>query len=178
MENKPSLLQNALTWGAITGIVLIIYSLLLYVSNQFTNRGLGLLVYALLIAGILVGSLAYRNKVMGGIISYGNAFVTGLLIAVCAGILASFFSFVLVRFIDPGLVEQTIAQTEEMLLEKGLSEDLIELSVERTRKMMGSPASVIMGVLFYALIGAVISLVTAAFVKKEGTPFDGNAQPM
>ena len=178
MEKKPSMLQHTMTWGAITGIVVIIYSLLLYVFNQTYNRSLGLLSYVILIACIMIGSLAYRNKVLGGTISYGDAFMIGLLITVFAGIISSFFSFILVRFIDPGLVEQAITQTEEMLLEKGLSEDIIERSIERTRNMVGSPFSVIIGIFFFTLIGTVISLITAAIVKKEGTPFDGDAQPI
>jgi len=177
MENKPSMLQHTMTWGAITGIVMIIYSLLLYVFNQFYNQGLGIISYAFLIAGILFGSYAYRDKVLGGTISYGNAFMTGLLITLFAGILSSFFSFILVRFIDPGMVEQAIAQTEEKLMNQGrLSEDQIEMMVEKSRKMISSPITVVIGMFFFTLIGTVISLVTAAITKREPTPFDGNAQ--
>lgn len=165
-----------MTWGAITGIVLIIYSLILYVANQTFNQALGYLSYLLLLAGILLGSFAYRNKVLGGTISYGNAFLTGLLITLFAGILASFFSFILIRYIDPGMVEQAIVRTEEKLLEKGLTEDQIEIAVERSKKFIGSPITVIVSLFFYALIGSILSLITAAIVKKEGTPFDSGTQ--
>jgi len=178
MENKPSMLQHTMTWGAITGVVLILYSLILYVTNQTYNQALGLLSYGFLIAGILIGSFAYRDKVMGGTISYGNAFLTGLLITIFAGILSSFFSFILVRYIDPGMIEQAIAKTEEKMLNKGLNEDQIELAIERSRKYIGSPITVIIGMFFFSLIGTAISLITAAIVKKEGSPFGSDTQPV
>ena len=34
MENKPSMLQHTMTWGAITGIILIVYSLVLYLDTS------------------------------------------------------------------------------------------------------------------------------------------------
>jgi hypothetical protein len=177
MENKPSLLQHTMSWGAITGIVLIIYLLILYVTNQTYNPTLGYLQYAFLCAGILIGSFAYRNKVLGGTISYGNAFIVGLLITIFAGILATFFSFILVRFIDPGLVEQGVAKTEEKLMNAGtLTEDQIDLVIERTRKFIDSPITVLVGIVFYGLIGTVLSLITAAIVKKEGNTFDRDTQ--
>lgn len=176
MENKPSLFQQTMTWGAITGIVLILYSLILYLANQTYNRPLGSLSYILLIAGIIIGSISYRDKVLGGFISYKDAFVTGLLITVFAGILSSFFSFILMRFIDPGMVEQALVQTEEKLIERGMSEDQIEGALESTKKMIASPAMVIIGLLMFAFIGAIISLITAAFIKKEKSPFEQGGQ--
>jgi hypothetical protein len=176
MENKPSMIQHTMTWGAITGIILIVYSLVLYLAHQNANQALGFLSYILLIAGIIIGSIAYRDKIMGGFISYKDAFLTGLLITIFAGILSSFFSFILIRFIDPGVVEQYIAQAEEKMMNKGLTEDQIEMAMEKTKEFMGSPVMVLIGLLTFAFIGSVISLVTAAIIKKEKSPFDSGAQ--
>jgi Protein of unknown function (DUF4199) len=176
MENKPSMIQHTMTWGAITGVILIVYSLVLYLAHQTYNQALGYLSYILLIAGIIIGSIAYRDKILGGFISYKDAFLTGFLITIFAGILSSFFSFILIRYIDPSVVEQAIAQAEEKMVSKGLSEDLIETSIEKTRQFMGSPAVVLVGLLTFAFIGAIISLITAAIVKKERSPFDTGAQ--
>jgi hypothetical protein len=176
MENKPSLFQHTMTWGAITGIILIVFSLVLYLAHQSANQALAYLSYVLLIAGIIIGSIAYRDKVLGGFISYKDAFVTGLLITIFAGILSSFFSFILIRYIDPSVVEQSIAKAEEKMISRGMSEDNIELAMEKTKEFMGSPLMVLIGLLSFAFIGTIISLITAAIVKKEKSPFDTGAQ--
>jgi hypothetical protein len=176
MENKPSLFQHTMTWGAITGIILIVYSLVLYLAHQTYNQALGFLSYILLIAGIIIGSIAYRDKVLGGFISYKDAFVTGLLITIFAGILSSFFSFILIRYIDPSVVEQAMAQAEEKLINRGMSEDNIEMAMEKSREFMGSPVMVLIGLLSFAFIGTIISLITAFIVKKEASPFDAGSQ--
>lgn len=176
MENKPSLFQHTMTWGAITGIILIVFSLVLYLVHQSANRALGYLSYVLLIAGIIIGSIAYRDKALGGFISYKDAFVTGLLITIFAGILSSFFSFILIRYIDPSVMEQIIAKAEEKMMSRGMSEDQVELAMEKTKEFMGSPLMVLIGLLSFAFIGTIISLITAAIVKKEKSPFDTGAQ--
>ncbi|MBP1668139.1 MAG: hypothetical protein H6Q21_505 [Bacteroidetes bacterium] len=176
MENKPSLFQHTMTWGAITGIILIVFSLVLYLVHQSANQALGYLSYVLLIAGIIIGSIAYRDKVLGGFISYKDAFVTGLLITIFAGILSSFFSFILIRYIDPSVVEQSIAKAEEKMINRGMSEDDVERAMEKTKEFMGSPLMVLIGLLSFAFIGTIISLITAAIVKKEKGPFDTGAQ--
>ena len=176
MENKPSLFQHTMTWGAITGIILIVFSLVLYLVHQSANQALGYLSYILLIAGIIIGSIAYRDKVLGGFISYKDAFVMGLLITVFAGILSSFFSFILIRYIDPSVMEQAIAKAEEKMMNRGMPEDQVELAIEKTREFMGSPLTVLVGLLSFAFIGTIISLITAAIVKKEKGPFDTGAQ--
>jgi hypothetical protein len=176
MENKPSLFQHTMTWGAITGIILIVFSLVLYLVHQSANQALGYLSYVLLIAGIIIGSIAYRDKVLGGFISYKDAFVTGLLITIFAGILSSFFSFILIRYIDPSVVEQSIAKAEEKMISRGMAEDDIELAMEKTKEFIGSPLMVLVGLLSFAFIGTIISLITAAIVKKEKGPFDTGAQ--
>lgn len=176
MENKPSLFQHTMTWGAITGIILIVYSLVLYLTHQTANKALGYPSYVLLIAGIIIGSIAYRDKILGGFISYKDAFVTGLLITIFAGILSSFFTFILIRYIDPSVVDQILAQAEEKLITKGLSEDDIEMAMEKSKEFIGSPVMVLIGLLSFAFIGTIISLITAAIVKKEKSPFDTGAQ--
>jgi len=176
MENKPSLFQHTMIWGAITGIILIVFSLVLYLVHQSANQALGYLSYVLLIAGIIIGSIAYRDKVLGGFISYKDAFVTGLLITIFAGILSSFFSFILIRYIDPSVMEQSIAKAEEKMINRGMSEDQVELAMEKTKEFMGSPLMVLIGLLSFAFIGTIISLITAAIVKKEKSPFDTGAQ--
>lgn len=176
MENKTTMFQHTMTWGAITGIALIIYTLILYLAGLTFNTALGYVSYIILIAGIIMGTLAYRNKVLNGYISYGNAFLTGLLIVVFAAILSSFFSFILMRFIDPGLIEQLVSKTEEKLINQGLNDEQIEIAVDRMRKMMASPFSVILGLLGMIIVGAILSLITSAFIKKEGNTFERDTQ--
>ncbi len=176
MENKPTMLQHTMTWGAITGIVIIIYSLILYLTGQTFNTALGYFSYILLIAGIITGTLLFRNKVLNGHISYGNAFIAGLLIVIFSAILSSFFSFILMRFIDPGLIEQLVSKTEEKMLNQGLNDEQIELIIERTRKMVASPFSVVIGLLGMIIIGTILSLITSAFIKKEGNTFERDTQ--
>jgi uncharacterized membrane protein len=74
------------------------------------------------------------------------------------------------------VIEQSLAQTEEKLMNRGMSEDEIEMMMEKSKHFISSPLFVLVGLFFFALIGTIISLITAAIVKKENSPFDTGAQ--
>jgi len=170
-DKKTGLLSHAMTYGAIIGLALIVYSVLLYIMDQFFNRSLGLLQYAILIAGIFIACKTFRDKQQDGFITYGRALGLGTLISVFVGILISFFYFVMLRFIDPELIEKYMLIAEEQMQNnRFIPEDQIEPSLERTRKMMSGVVTIPIQVATFTFFGFIISLITSAFVKKNPNP--------
>ena len=107
MEDKSSnQLKYAMTYGAIIGLILVVYSVLLYLTGLTFNKSLGFIQYVVLFAGIYLGTKAYRDKALGGYIKYGKALVFGLIISVFVGIITVFFNFIMMRYIDPGLIDK------------------------------------------------------------------------
>jgi ABC-type antimicrobial peptide transport system permease subunit len=109
----------------------------------------------------------------GGFITYGNSFLLGFFIVLIGGILASLFSFVLFKFIDPGLVDTMIETAREKMESRGdMSEEQIDMALEMSKTMMSPLWMMIWGLAGSAFIGAILSLIVSIFMKKEGTPFD------
>jgi len=50
------------------------------------------------------------------------------------------------------------------------------MTIERMRKMMVSPFSVILGLLGTIIVGTILSLITSAFIKREGNTFERDTQ--
>jgi hypothetical protein len=170
-DNKSGLLKHAMTYGAIIGLILVVYSVVLYIGGLTFNKGLGLIQYAVLITGLYLGTKAFRDKTLGGFITYGQALGLGVLIALFVGIISIFFQYILMRFIDPGLVDKYMVVMEEQF-EKSrfIPEDQIELALEKSRQSLTALWSIPVGVLTFTFIGFIISLITSAIVKRDPNP--------
>ncbi|HJZ40427.1 MAG TPA: DUF4199 domain-containing protein [Bacteroidales bacterium] len=171
-ENKPGIMKYAMTYGAIIGLALVVYIVLLYMMDATFNRFLGLIQYAVLIVGIYLATKSYRDKESGGFITYGKALKTGILVSFFVGIITVFFNFILMRFIDPELVDKYMLIMEEQFENsRFIPENQIDAALERTRNGLTAAWSIPVGVLTFTLIGFIISLITSAFLKKDPAPF-------
>lgn len=151
----------------------IVYSLILYILGETGNQTLGYISFAFYILFMFLGIKNYRDKMNGGFITYGNSFLLGFFIVLIGGILASLFSFVLFKFIDPGLVDTMIETAREKMESRGdMSEEQIDMALEMSKTMMSPLWMMIWGLAGSAFIGAILSLIVSIFMKKEGTPFD------
>jgi Protein of unknown function (DUF4199) len=178
METKPrSLFNNALIYGLITAAISIVFSILMYIMDVPYKSPVMYFSFVILLAGIIYGTLQYRNTYLGGYITFSKAFLSGFIIVMVAAIIAAIYSYVFLTFIDPSYLERIIAQaleeTETKMLEQGLSDEQIEPGLAMTRKFMSPAMMSVFSVLGSALFGAILSLLSAAFLKKEDKSFDG-----
>jgi hypothetical protein len=171
-EKRPDLMKQTMTYGAIIGLVLVVYTVILYITGLTFNKGLGFIQYVILIAGLYLGTKAYRDKFLGGYISYGQALGFGVMIALFVGIISVFFQYLLMRFIDPGLVDKYMLIMEEQFENsRFIPKDQIDLALEKSRQSMTAIWSIPVGVLVFTFFGFIISLITSAVVKKDSNPF-------
>jgi len=63
---------------------------------------------------------------------------------------------------------------EQQLLAKGMSEDQVEMAISMSKKWMTPGLMFIGGILSFAFWSALISLITAAVLKKNPSPFTEN----
>ncbi|MDA3953612.1 MAG: DUF4199 domain-containing protein [Bacteroidales bacterium] len=172
MEEKSiKSFKAGLTNGIILGLALIIYSVLLYVLDLSLNKYLGYVSYVIMIAVIIYATNSHKNNTLKGNISYGQALGLATLIIVFGSLLSSIYTYVFVTVIDPGHIEKILVAAEEQLLEKGMTDDQIEMAISMQKKMMKPFMLSILAFFGYVLIGFILSLITSAFLKKEGDPY-------
>jgi len=170
MENKPSTLVVSLGYGVIIALAVIVFSLILFLLN-LTESGLKYISYVILLAGIFLAQLNFRNKYLGGYIEYGKAFTVGMLTSLFLALIMGIYTFIFVKYIDPGAMEEGMALAEQKMMNKGMSDAEIEQGMAIARKFSGVGLATFFVVLGYFVIGMIISLITAIFVKKEDTGF-------
>lgn len=165
MEQKSTFWKSAMVYGLYLGIAITLYSVILYVSGQTQNKGLGYISFLLYAIGIVLAQISYRNKELNGSISYGQSVGIGVAVMLFAGIITSLYNIIIFS-IDPSLLVQIKAMQEEAMLERGMSEDQIEAAMSMASKMM-TPGWISISALFGSvIIGTIVSLVTSIFIKK------------
>jgi hypothetical protein len=171
MENKPSTLMLSLGYGVIIALANIVFNLILFLLNISQTNPLNYLAYCILVAGIILAQFNYRNKYMGGFITYGNAFTLGLLTSIFLAVIMGIYTFIFLKYIDPGAMEEGMAIAEQKMMDRGMSDMEIEQGMAIARKFAGVGMATFMTLLSNIFLGTVISLLTAIFVKKEDTGF-------
>jgi len=168
MENKPNVWKNALNWGLIVGIVLIIYSIIMYFLDLSLEKWVSWVSYILLIAGIVYSTIQYRDNVLGGSINYTQALGFGVLVSLFASILGAIYSYVFFTFIDPDFIGEIIEMAQEKMLDQGLTEEQVEQAMEMQKGFMKPWIMVLIYIPTLTFMGFIFSLITSIFLKKEG----------
>ena len=166
-EKNTSVFYNGLIWGVIIGLVSVIYSVLLYVFDQALNRTLGYLSLLILLGGLAYSMYYFRESVREGILSFGTAFGFGVVVVVTAGIIGQIYSYLLFTVIDPGLQDKMLEMAMDKMMEKGVPEDQIDQAMNITKKFMSPVFLAISGLVSTAIMGSILSVISAAIFKRE-----------
>jgi hypothetical protein len=169
MENQP-FIRSALRFGLLTGGVIVVWDLILYITGLHTNQALGYLSLILLVGGMFLANRDYLT-INRGNMSFGTGFKIGFVVASIAGALSSVFVAVYMS-INPHLIEESL-EVARLEMEKNpqMTPEVIDQAMEMTAKFMTPPAIAGIGFLSLVFLGAILALVVAAIMKKDS----GNA---
>lgn len=173
-EADVPFIPTALRIGAIGGVISVIYALI-GILTGLSNPGGGMMKMAIVgLIGIIItiGIVVYairshRDNELGGHISLGRAFLVGLIASVVATLIGTIFNYVYMNFIDPSYIDTVIEGMEEMMASFNLPEEALETMAEETRASLAPGKMFTTGLLSAAAVGAVLSLICGAIMKKE-----------
>jgi hypothetical protein len=170
--NKPNQWQYAAKFGLLLGLALIVFSLILYVLDIDSQGKIGYVNYLILIAGLAIGIINFRDKVNGGYISYGKSVGYGVQLALFSGIILSFYLFIFFSFIDPEYIGKMLIKIEDAYYDASMDEDQIETAMVMMKKFYTPTSLSIFSVLGNVLMGLIFSLILSIFLKKESSSFE------
>ena len=166
-QKSTSVWPTALRWGAILGVVSIVFGLISYnlgmmevnesgsIGNQWVNNIANTL---LTVAAIVLGLMAYRSD-NGGFLSLGGGVKWSLAMGLIAGIFTAVWSAILFGVIEPGIMDQVMEVQRQAMEDQGMPDDQIEMAMSYTSMFTSTPALAIFG-----LIGTVIWTLFIGFI--------------
>ncbi len=170
MEAKKSIWKETLNYGIIYGLITVVFSVLTYMFDLTFKTWI--LWPSLLLSIIVLFFLlrSYRDHYNNGFISYGKSVGAGVIISIYAAIITAIYIYVLYAFIDPGLMDKSLAMAEEKLIAKGLPEEAVDQALAMQAKMMKPWFTALMGIINSVFYGLILSLIVSLFVMKKGNP--------
>src|SRR4030095_2135044 len=167
METEKSAMSTAFKYAIITALAIFILSIILYITNLYLNQSASYISYLVLLVGLVFAVKNRRDKDLGGYITYGEAFKTGFLFSVITTIIVTVFSFIMMQFIATDMIDNILKTTEQRMIDKGMTDDQVTMAMNFTRRLMTPGWLALIGVVFFTLVGLVLSLIVAAVFKKE-----------
>jgi len=185
MNNKTNpLLISSMTYGLYLGIVMVIFSLLMYLLDIkpigfMMPMVLFIISLAITFFGIFYSTKKIKNDLLGGELTFGQGFMIGLLVVFFASIISAVYGYIQSTIIDPDYMRNIMEAQKEWMYEfmssKGVAEDQIEKAIEGIDAKMNdiNPVKTIFTtILSGTIFGAIVSLITAAILKKKNdNPF-------
>lgn len=156
--------------GLIGGACFIVFALLTNMFMREPTQGTMikmLLPFAIFIGIVVFAIRKHKNEDLGGYITFGRAFLVGLLAILLTSLVSGVFDILLRTLIDPTLSAFELEQTRMAYEKANFSEEQIEQFMKYAE--MGSKPMVrlLVGIGISAFIGAIVSAISAAFMQKE-----------
>ncbi len=174
-------MSTTIKWGLITGMVYVIFSLLSNMlgiqggsSSGAASAGLGILVNFILMVvtffTIFMGIKEVRDSDLSGFITMGQAFKSGMKIALVAGLIAGAFTVIYMTVIDPGLSDKILEGAEAQWDSMNVPEEQREFSRKITTIFTNPVIMAPFMILWVAFWGMIKSLVSGAILKRDAPP--------
>lgn len=168
---KPSTARIALKWGILVAVLIIIYTVALYISGLFKTPALSWIPFAFLLFGIVI-SLREFKLINNNFISFSEGLGLGVLMSAVCAIIASMFNYVYITFIDTTILQQMREFQIEQLEQQGLSSEQIDQAMEIISSYATPGLTFLFSMIVYVICGFIFSLVVSAIIKNTKTELD------
>ncbi|GAC1395418.1 MAG: hypothetical protein NVSMB63_15570 [Sediminibacterium sp.] len=159
------------TWmkGLVIGLIIIVFSLILYFTGQALNRSLSWISFCIIIGGLIWACNDYAKQ-MNGNVTFGNVFSYGFKTTAAIAVFVIIYTVVSLNFIYPELIDKTMEQARQEMQKKGnLTDEQVQQGITMARKFF-FPFAIGGIIIMYAIVGAIGSLIGAAIAKKNPNP--------
>lgn len=170
-QNDVPFMSTAIKYGLIGGGLAAVLTLLSGALglNESTSGGIisSVLSIGIYIWVVYAAIKQHRDEELGGFITMGRAFITGLVPVIITAIIGGLVGYIYFTFIDPSAVEVIVEKSAEMMEGFGMNEEQLEEAMKATREGFGFGKLMLNSLIGGAVLGAIISGITAAIMKKE-----------
>lgn len=167
-STQPTTKSVSIKWGAIGGLIGIIYFLILDFTGQSQNQPLQYVGMIFTVLFIFLAHKEYKDD-GDGFMSYSKGLGIGTLYSLISSGISSVFVFIYVSFINPQMIETARENAMRGMEESGQSQSQIDQAMPFVEMMTSPVAFLVMGIFFGVFFGFIISLLVSIFTK--------NAQP-
>ncbi len=171
---KKNIIVFGLLSGLIVSVTMGVSMVLCYNKNSYSgNMVLGYTMMLLAFAFVFVGIKNYRDKFNGGLISFGNAFKIGSLIALIASTMYVITWLIVYYNFIPDFMEKYSAHVINQAKEAKVSQAELNKQIDQMnsfKEIYKSPLGIILMTYLEILpLGLVVALISSLILRKKET---------
>ena len=175
-ENNVSIWDNVKKWGLILALIRVVMTLVEHIFNVTAQGGLVIaldtvLAISLSLTLLYLSLREHRDQELGGFMSFKRAFFLAFIVGLVSSFILVIFNFAYLNYINPSAIEAQIETSKAMMEKFGMPEDKMDAALDKARRDIVSPFSILTGSLFYAFMFAIAGLIMGAITKKDRPMF-------
>jgi hypothetical protein len=170
MDENVSVWKANLTNGLIMGLLGVVFTLGLYFFDLLFNRSLGYIFLVVQVIILYYMLKSYRDNYRHGYLTYGQSLGAGVVIFLYQAVISAVFTYILYKFIDTSLTAKMLAFSEDAMVKRGMSQQLIDAGMAFNKKIMIPEIMAPFSIFGTMIAGTIISLIVSIFTRKEGNP--------
>jgi hypothetical protein len=169
-----------LKYGLWTGIIsglwgLVCFTVVGWLNKAFFHESIpatdirsysGLFSILILVVGIYLGMKQARLRA-GGVLTYGQAVKTGVLVACVTAVLVASFSWLYCAVINPGYADFMVQDTGRALAAAGKTPQEISQRLVDVRKEFSTGMQMMQALVGQVAVGSLVSLILGAFMRSR-----------
>jgi len=160
----------ATKWALIYTVVAIINTYVFQYLNIDQTSSWKYLSTLIFILFVILTQKEYRDTI-GGYITYGNAFSAGFRFSVFSGVLVGVFTCLYYYILSPQMFDKMLETVQAAMDAKNAPSNVVEGTMNFYRNW-GKVMFPFFTAIGCAIVGTIVSLITAAIFKKERSPYD------
>ena len=161
---------NNINYGILMAVVAFVFTLILFFAKIPLTSWWNYLSTPIYLILLYLGIKSFRDKSLGGYMSFGKGFKGGAAISLIFGLVMTVLNFIYFKFINTNFTENMLLMLEEQFVKQGQTDEVIE-QIMGIYEVIFQPIPMTLIGFFSALImGLIFSLIFAAILKKEVPP--------
>lgn len=172
--NQSGIFKSAAQAAGIIAAVMISLQLIVFVMNpkgMAIGMIVGLISLILYIVGMVIYGKKYRAERPDGIINYGDMLIYLLFISGIYTAIMIAYSLLYYKVIDPDYAQKAMENMQEMFDKMNAPQEAREAAIAKM-KSTSFTQTIMSGIYSNAVLGIVVSLIVAAFLKKKDQGMD------
>ena len=162
-ENSVTTKQIALKYGLISGLIGIVYFVIINLIDQGMNQSLSSVGFLILAVIIYLAHKAFKDE-GDSHMSYGQGLGIGTILSLVSSTIIGIFTFIYVSYINTGYIQQVLDLKRGNMEDQGLG-DAQTMAIKE--KMMSPVIMPIMGIVMTVFVGFIISLIVSAITQNK-----------
>jgi hypothetical protein len=167
-ENQITTRSAGIRYGLFSGLVAILYFVILQTAGVDTTEGIGRWAGLLFTVALIYLAHKYYKENGDGYMSIGQGVGIGFWLGLISSLISSVFSYVYIKFIDQSFIQQLMDKQREAMEEKGnLSEDQIDQAMNMTAKFMTPEMIFVFGFIGGLIVTIIIAVIVSLITQKK-----------